>query len=189
MSQKVTRQPRTSQACCSVRLHVALTALWIVTLACSTSTSSSEEGDEASFEVNGQAHFFDSPTDDVRASVAGEHFSLHVSRLNGPSLDFNLTGYDGAATYGLGEASPGFARLSVGDLVYETTGPQADGSLIISSAHCSTETWHDPVTGITGPVTTCRVRGTFAFAAVSQTGKWVVVTQGSFSATSIRGQG
>ena len=170
-----------------VRFYPLLATIWMVTIACAESTSPGEEDETASFEVNGQAYVLESPSDGVHASVAGDRFSLSASRLNGPSLEIDLTGYRGAATYALGEAGRGFARLTVGDLVYETTGPQGNGSLRISSAQCSTETWHDPVTDITGPVTLCHVRGTFAFTAVSGTGKWIVVTQGSFSARSVRG--
>jgi hypothetical protein len=140
-----------------------------------------------SFEVNGQEHVFYANTDYVSASVGGGRFDLSASGLIAPSVEVSLSRYDGPDTYVIGETGPGFARLVVGDLVYETTGPQADGSITISSARCSTKTMYDPVTGITGPFTTCHVSGNFAFAAVSEAGRWAVVTRGSFSAKTFRG--
>jgi hypothetical protein len=169
--------------------HVGVIVLGTLLAECSDSSSPSRKDDVVSFEVNGQAHVYHATTDFVGAGVDGERLAVRASGLNVPALRLDLSGYYGPATYALGEAGPGFARLTVGDIVYQTTGPENDGSLTISSARCSTRTEHDPVTGITGPVTTCAVRGTFAFIAASETGEVVVVTRGSFSATSVRGGG
>lgn len=172
------------------RAFAAVPALLLAAaLACSDSSSPSDGADFVSFKVDGQLHVFHPNTENVSVSVRGETFSLGASNLiEGLYLNLDLSGYTGPATYGLG-TSPGHGRLVVGGIAYETIPPNGDGSLTISSAQCTTKTEYDPVTGITGPVTTCHVRGSFAFVGVSDTGATVAVTDGEFKATSVRGAG
>jgi hypothetical protein len=103
-------------------------------LACSDPTAPDRIQAVVSFEVNGQEHVFRSNTDYVSASVAGGHFDLSASGLTAPSVQVSLSRYDGPATYAIGEGGPGCARLVVSDVVYQTTSPEGDGSITISSA-------------------------------------------------------
>jgi hypothetical protein len=170
----------------AVQSRILLIAL---ALACSSPTSPSG-GDQLSFQLDGQVHVFRSNTEYLSMSIAGPTFSLIAADATyALSLEFALFGYTGPATYGLGEPGQDSGRLAVNGVVYHTAPPEGQGSLTISSVQCSTKTTTDPVTGITGPVTTCHAQGTFGLNGVSETGTTAVVTGGRFKATSVRGGG
>ena len=170
-------------------MHPHPLVLLVLALACSSSTSPSEQTDVVAFKVDGQLYVLHSNTEQVHVTLHDEILGLGAGNaLEGIDLRLDLSGYTGPGTYGLGTAS-GHGRLVVAGVGYETAPPKGDGSLTISSAACTTQTEYDPVTGITGPVTTCHVQGRFAFVGVSEAGATVAVTEGDFKATSVRGAG
>jgi len=161
--------------------------LCVLALACSSPTSSSDYLDEVRFRLNGEPQLLRSNTEFLTLTLTDRTFHLSAAdyvREPDLALEISLASYHGPGTYPVG-----YARLTVGEEIYETAGDRGQGTIAISQASCRTEVTTDPVTGITGPVAICRARGSFTLVAVAGEGATAAVTDGRFSLTSVRGSG
>ena len=161
--------------------------LCVLTLACSSAHSPSDYLDEVRFRLNGEPQVFRSNTEFLTLTLTDGSFRLSAAdyvRDPDLALEISLASYHGPGTYAVG-----YARLTVGQEIYETAGDRGQGTIAITQASCRTEVVTDPVTGITGPVAFCQARGTFSLVAVTGGGATAAVTDGRFSLTSVRGTG